>query len=210
MPMIRVFLADDHPMILAGIRALLAAEKDIEVVGEASDGRTALARATILQPDIAVLDLSMPGLNGIEVVRALVSACPTCRCIILSVHDDRVYVRRILDEGAAGYVVKRSATTELVRSIRSVAEGGLYLDPAVAAQVVDHPAQTSALSDRERDVLRLSLTGHSNKAIASLMGIAVRTVEAHKARAITKLGVQDRVDQMRYAAEQGWLTPKGM
>ncbi|MFO1037339.1 MAG: response regulator transcription factor [Geminicoccaceae bacterium] len=205
---IRVFLADDHPMILAGIRALLAAESDIEVVGEASDGRTALARATTLQPDIAVLDLSMPGLSGIEVVRALASASPNCRCIILSVHDDRVYVRRILDEGAAGYVVKRSATTELVRAIRSVAAGGLYLDPAVAAQAVEHATQGSVLSDRERDVLRLSLTGHSNKSIANLMGIAVRTVEAHKARAITKLGVQDRVDQMRYAADQGWLSSK--
>lgn len=207
---IRVFLADDHPMILAGIRALLAAESDIEVAGEASDGRTALARATTLQPDIAVLDLSMPGLNGIEVVRALASASPNTRCIILSVHDDRVYVRRILDEGASGYVVKRSAPTELVRAIRSVAAGGLYLDPAVAARAVEHTTQGSVLSDRERDVLRLSLTGHSNKSIANLMGIAVRTVEAHKARAVAKLGVQDRVDQMRYAADQGWLSPKDL
>lgn len=207
--MIRVFLADDHPMILAGVRALLAPEPDIEVVGEAGDGRTTLTQILALRPDVAVIDLSMPGLNGIELVKALAASYPDCRCVVLSVHEDRVYVRRMLELGAAGYLAKRSAAGELVRAIRAAAQGQIYLDPVVAGQALG-PSGTVAprgetLSAREAEVLRLGLSGHSNKAIAAILGIAVKTVEAHKARATEKLGFDSRVDLLRYAVAEGWL-----
>ncbi len=209
--MITVFLADDHPMILAGVRALLAEQPDIVVVGDAGDGRTALARITAQCPDVAVIDMSMPGLNGIELLQAITAACPECRCVVLTVHEDRVYVRRLLDLGAAGYVAKRSAAAELVRAVRAAAQGRIYLDPVVAAQAVGPagPGQGAALTGREVEVLRLGLSGHSNKAIAALLGIAVKTVEAHKAHATGKLGFDSRVELLRYAVAQGWLAAEG-
>ena len=209
--MITVFLADDHPMILAGVRALLAEQPDIAVVGEAGDGRTALARIAARCPDVAVIDMSMPGLNGAELLQAIATVCPECRCVVLTVHEDRVYVRRLLELGAAGYVAKRSAAAELVRAVRAAAQGRIYLDPVVAGQALGPAGHGpgDVLSAREAEVLRLGLSGHSNKAIASLLGIAVKTVEAHKARATEKLGFDSRVELLRYAVAQGWLAAEG-
>jgi DNA-binding NarL/FixJ family response regulator len=211
---IRVFLADDHPMMLNGIRALLDREHGLSVVGEALDGRAALAGATELRPDIVVLDISMPGLNGVELAERLASSLPECRIVALSVHEDRAYVRRLLEVGAVGYVLKRSAATELVRALRAVATGGIYLDPAVAAgaigwqsarRTVITGAPLAELSDREVAVMRLTAEGHGNKAIARLLGIAIKTVETHKANGMTKLGFESRVELVRYAASRGWI-----
>nr|WP_274607368.1 response regulator transcription factor [Paracraurococcus ruber] len=207
-------MVDDHPLVLAGIRALLEGEAGIRIIGEATDGRTAIAAATALRPDVAVLDMSLPGANGVEVARALGEGCPGCRCVALTVQEDRVYVRRMLEVGVSGYVLKRSVAPELVRAVRAVAAGSIYLDPAIAAHALEPrprigaaPAETatSALTQRETEVLRLTVAGHSNKAVAKLLGLSVKTIETHKARAAEKLGLRDRVALLRYAREQGWL-----
>lgn len=212
---LRVFLADDHPLVLDGIKALLSADDGIELVGEARDGNTALRRAIELQPDVAVLDLSMPGLNGIAVAGKLLEACPQCRILILTVHEDAAYLRQLLDLGVAGYVLKRSATDELRRAIHAVAAGGTYLDPAIAARAVGRPAArqhadtdapaTPDLSPREIDVLRLTAIGHSNKSIANTLLIGVKSVDTYKARAMEKLGFRSRVEVIRFALSKGWL-----
>src|SRR5271165_1426378 len=133
---LRVFLADDHPLVLDGIKSFLFADDGLELVGEARDGLTALRLAVDLKPDVAVLDLSMPGPNGIEVAARLLDACPQCRVLILTVHEDAAYLRQLLELGVAGYVLKRSATEELHRAIYAVTGGGIYLDPAIAARAV--------------------------------------------------------------------------
>ena len=212
---LRVFLADDHPIVLAGIRALVSADDALEVVGEAADGRTALRLATELKPDIAILDISMPGLNGVKVAELLRIACPNCKILALTVHEDRGYLRQLLELGIAGYMLKRSAAEELIRAIRAMAKGGLYLDPAVAGKAMGVTPPRAArqasqeavdLSDREIEVLRLTASGHSNKSMASELRIGVKTVETYKARAMEKLGFQTRVELMRYAVSKGWLT----
>jgi DNA-binding NarL/FixJ family response regulator len=214
---VRVFLADDHPVVLSGMKALIAADANLELIGEAQDGPTALRRASELQPDVAVLDLSMPGLNGIDVARKLLAACPQCRVLILTVHEDGAYLRQVLELGVAGYVLKRSATEELNRGIHAVAAGGLYLDPAIAGRAVGRhrvpQAQklgeidgVSELSPREIEVLRLAAVGHSNKTIAAKLQIGAKSVETYKARAMSKLGFRSRVELIRFALSKGWLS----
>ncbi|CAH2603525.1 Response regulator transcription factor [Rhodovastum atsumiense] len=213
---VRVLLADDHPVVLAGMKALLTADSGLEVVGEARDGRTTLQLAEDLQPDVVVLDLSMPGLNGAEVARQLRADCPRCKVLVLSVHEDRSYVRELLDGGAVGYVLKRSAAEELLRGVHAVADGGVYLDPAIAARAVGSgPARPREapmgrgveprLSEREVAVLRLTAAGHSNKTIATRLRIGVKSVETYKSRAMDKLGFHSRVEVLRYALGKGWL-----
>lgn len=211
---LRVFLADDHPLVLDGIRVLIVADPGLEVVGEARDGPTALRRAIDLRPDVAVLDLSMPGLNGIEVARRLLEAFPECRVIILTVHEDAAYLRQLLSIGIAGYVLKRSATEELRRAIHAVAAGGIYLDPSIAARAVGRTGKQNGdsaecggaeLSPREVDVLRLTAVGHSNKSIANALQIGVKSVDTYKARAMMKLGFRNRVEVIRFALSKGWL-----
>jgi DNA-binding NarL/FixJ family response regulator len=214
-PPLRVFLADDHPVVLDGIKALVVADLGLELVGEAQDGRTALRRAIELQTDVAVLDLSMPGLNGIEVARQLLAACPDCRVLILTVHEDGAYLRQLLELGVSGYVLKRSATEELSRGIHAVAAGGIYLDPVIAGRAVGvGPRHTQPgaeigtrgeLSAREIDVLRMTAIGHSSKTIAAKLQIGVKSVDTYKSRAMAKLGFQSRVEVVRYAAAKGWL-----
>ncbi|MFC7477295.1 response regulator [Dankookia sp. GCM10030260] len=209
---LRILLADDHPVVLAGIRALVEAEPDMEVIATAADGTAAFDLADRLRPDVAVLDMSMPGPNGAEVAERIARYCAQCRVVMLTVHEDRAYVRRLLEVGVAGYVLKRSAPAELVRAIRAVAAGGLHLDPAVAALAIcrdpPRPAAPEAAAEpteREAEVLRLTAAGHGNKAIAQALGIAVKTVEAHKANGMGKLGFRSRVELVRYAASRGWL-----
>ena len=212
---LRIFLADDHPIVLAGIRALMDADDGLEVVGEAADGRTALRMATELKPDIAILDLSMPGMNGVKVAENLRASCPDCKILALTVHEDRGYLRQLLELGIAGYMLKRSAAEELVRAIWAVAKGGLYLDPAVAGKAMGWTLPRTArqdsgdsvdLSEREIEVLRLTASGHSTKSMASILHIGVKTIETYKARAMEKLGFQTRVELVRYAVSKGWLT----
>jgi len=161
-----------------------------------------------------VLDISLPEMNGVELAAALRSERPEVRVLVLTVHEERAYLRQLVELGVRGYLLKRSAADELPRAIHAVATGGLYLDPAIAGKVVGRLArdaaspqggQTAELSEREADVLRLVAGGHSNKAISARLGISVKTVETYKARAMEKLGFRSRVDVVRYAADQGWL-----
>lgn len=213
---LRVLLADDHPVVLAGVKSLVTADTGLKVVGEAADGETTLRLAAELRPDILVLDISMPGVNGIKVAELVREACPECKILVLSVHEDRSYLRQLLELGVAGYLLKRSAAEDLLRAIRAIAAGGLYLDPAVAGKAVGATRQrpegsvaseTAELSEREIEVLRLIVSGHSFKSMAQELRIAVKTIETHKSRAMDKLGFRTRVELMRFAVSKGWLAP---
>ena len=213
---LRVLMADDHPIVLAGLKALVQADPGLLIVGEARDGRTAQRLATSLRPDVVVLDLSMPEMSGTEVAKALLAEQPECRILVLTVHEDRATLRQLLDLHVAGYLVKRSAADELLRAIHAVAAGGTYLDPLIAGKVVGTAPGTTRsprgptmeLSDRETDVLRLIANGHSNKEISTRLAISVKTIETYKARAMEKLGFKSRVDVVRHAASKGWLPDK--
>lgn len=211
MSQIRVALADDHPVVLAGVGALLQVAPDITLVGEANRGDQALELFCELLPDVAVVDISMPGLNGIELVRRLTAQCPSIKLLALTVHEDRAYIQPLLEAGARGYLLKRSAAEDLVRAIRAVAEGGLYLDPAVAGKAVDAAGTPGAksngeeLSEREREVLQLTARGYSNKEIAGRLDVSPKTVETYKARASEKVGARTRAEIVRYGVAQGWL-----
>ncbi len=209
---VRVVLVDDHPLVLAGVKAVLLATGDIDVVGEASTGQDALKLITDTIPDIAVIDISLADISGIEIAERLMRAGSPVRLLALSVHEDSAYVQQLLGSGAKGYLLKRSAAEELARAIRAIAGGGIYLDPAIAAKAVIHgpaaePAQSASesLSPREAGVLRLIAQGHSNKEIAARLSISIKTVETYKVRAAGKLGLHTRADIVRHAAAQGWL-----
>jgi DNA-binding NarL/FixJ family response regulator len=210
---IRVALADDHPVVLAGIKALLQSAPEIELVGEATSGAAALKIITQAAPDVGVIDISMPDLNGIDLARRVAEACPDVKLLALTVHEDRAYVQQLLQAGARGYLLKRSAADDLVRAIRAIAAGGIYLDPAVADKALADPAHGASpvgsggaeLSQREADVLRLTAQGFTNKEIAARLDVSVKTVETYKARAAEKLGLRTRADIVRYGASQGWL-----
>lgn len=211
----RVLLADDHPIVLTGLRNLIAEADDLALVGEATNGLLALQLIRDLAPDVAVVDISMPELNGIMLARRLAEECPEVRVMALTLHEDRAYVHQTLQAGVRGYVLKRSAAENLLPAIRTVLDGGLYLDPAIAGHVHDATASRVGrsaalfsppeLTDRETDVLRQTALGLTNKEIARQLGIGVKSVETYKARAGDKLGFRTRADIVRYAAAQGWL-----
>ena len=209
----RVVLADDHAVVREGLKALVDAQPDLRVVGEAADGAAAWRLACTLRPDVLVVDLSMPVLGGAEAAARVRRDCPDVRVLALTVHEEPVYLAALLRAGASGYVLKRAAPAELVRAIRTVTAGGTYLDPGVAGQVVAGYLTPSAapepppaaLSEREAAVVRRIAQGYSNKEIAAALGLSVKTVETYKARVAEKLGLRSRVDLVRYAARQGWL-----
>lgn len=212
---VRVLLADDHPIVREGLRLLVNAQSDMRVVGEAADGETAWRSAIALLPDVLVMDLTMPKLGGAEATALVRRDCPTVKVLALTVHEERSYLTQLLRAGASGYVLKRAAPEELVRAVRTVAAGGTYIDPSLAASLVEGylDAQTTAvhsgednLSEREREVLVRIARGFSNKEIAAELGVSVKTVETYKARVAEKLGLRTRVDIVRYAARQGWLS----
>jgi DNA-binding NarL/FixJ family response regulator len=214
MTKLRIFLADDHAVVREGLKSLINAQPDMEVIGEAGDGRDACERAEHTRPDVVVLDVSMPGMSGAQAAARLRQGCPEVRVLALTVHEDKGYLRQLLGAGAAGYVLKRAAAEELIRAIRAVAAGGVYLDPALAGKVVGgfvrQPPGKGApeagdLSERETDVVRLVAAGHSNKEIAGRLELSVKTVETYKARSLEKLGLRNRADLVRYALRQGWL-----
>jgi DNA-binding NarL/FixJ family response regulator len=210
---IRITLTDDHPLVLAGMKALLQNVQDIEIVGEATDGRAALEIIRQTMPDIAILDISLPGISGLEVARAISTQLPQVRLLALTVHEDHAYVQPMLQAGARGYLLKRSAADELERAVRAIAGGGLYLDPAIAEKALPSPSgphpsadpAASELTPRESEVLRLIAQGFSNKEIASQLNISIKTVETYKARAVEKLGLFTRADIVRYGVALGWL-----
>lgn len=210
MSKLRVYLVDDHPVVRNGLKALVADESDMEVVGEASDGETAVRQVLEIRPDVAVMDLSMPGMSGIEATERIHKGCPEVRVVALTAHADKGYLQRVMAVGASGYVLKMSAASDMVGAIRHAAAGNTYVDPAVVAQLVTGSgvAETDRqeLSEREVDVLRQIAQGYSNKQIAARLKLSVKTVETYKSRAMEKLGAKSRVDIVKYAAERGWLS----
>ena len=208
----RVLIAEDHGTVREGLRLLFDKEPDLEVVGEAADGREAVRLAKELLPDVVVMDVSMPGWDGLQATRALGETCPEVRVLALTRHADYGYLSEMLRAGAKGYVLKQSSSSDLLAALRAVAAGFNYLDPAVTARVMD--AYTGArlkgetaesISEREEEVLRLIALGHSNKEVAARLSLSVKTVEAHKANAMRKLGLGGRTDVVSYAIFRGWM-----
>jgi DNA-binding NarL/FixJ family response regulator len=213
MPPIRVLIADDHDTVRQGLRLLIEAQSDMRVVGEAANGQSAIDRVAVLHPDVVVMDVTMPTLNGLEATRAVRASHQDIAVVALTRHMDQAYVQELLGAGAAAYVLKQSDSTELIRAIRTVAAGGTYLDTTVAtgaahAYLRKHrpPATDRAtLTDREVEVLKQIAWGFSNKEIAAALDLSVKTVEVHKANATRKLDLRGRIDIVRYALLQGWL-----
>ena len=209
---LRIVLADDHELVRAGVKSLIDATPGLCVVGEASDGAKAVECACELRPDVVVLDVSMPGMDGATATEEIARRCPGTRVIALTAHEDRAHLSRLMQAGAAGYVLKRGAADELVRAIRTVASGSTYVDPVLAGSVLRAPEPPAAaaaapapLSEREEEVVRRIAWGESNKQIAAGLGISTKTVETYKARIADKLGLRARTDIVRYAVRQGWL-----
>ena len=212
---IRIVLADDHPIVLDGLRNLIRAEPDLELVGEATSGLSALKIIREQRPDVAVLDISMPELNGILLSRRLAGEMPGLRLLVLTLHEDRAYLNQALEAGVRGYVLKRSAVENLVQAIRAVMVGGLYIDPAIVGRVFEskqvnkrlaaRKGVAPALTDREADVLKMAALGFTNKEIASRLDVGVKSIETYKARGLEKLGLKTRAELVRYASGQGWM-----
>lgn len=207
---IRVLLADDYEMVRHGLRLLIESQTDMCVVAEASDGQMAVELTEALRPDIVVLDVSMPRMNGLAAARALKQVAPAASIIALTRHDDESYVHELIAAGASGYVLKQSPSVQLLHAIRAAAGGNHYMDPAVtenkrrSVEDVRSPKKP-AISDREEEVLKLVAVGHTNKEIAEKLNLSVKTVEVHKANATRKLGFRGRIDFIKYAVLQGWL-----
>lgn len=209
---IRIVLIDDHAMFRAGLRGLLQSETDLEVVDEAADGESGIRLCDLLKPDVVVLDLSMPGLGGIEATQRILLANASSRVLILSAHEDAASAQAVLGAGACGYVLKRSAYDELARAIRTVMAGDTYVDPVLASALAPRASRSRSgalalprLSQRELEVARLMAQGHTAKQMANQLKLSPRTLETYKARAMSKLALTSRADLIRYAARCGWL-----
>jgi DNA-binding NarL/FixJ family response regulator len=216
MKTLRILLADDHKMVREGLRLLINSQPDMKVVGEAANGREVLLKARELKPDVVVMDLSMPELNGLQATEQLQAQAPGIKVVAITANEDESYLRQLCKVGAAGYVLKRSAGDELVKAIGLVANGGVYFEAslaskALARQMSGGPGktkgniQTADLSDREREVLTMLAWGYSNKEIAAQLDLSVKTVETYKVRTGEKLGLRSRTEMVQYALRQGWL-----
>jgi DNA-binding NarL/FixJ family response regulator len=212
---LRIFLADDHHVVRAGLKALINNQLDMEVIGEAGDGRAALAGATALAPDVMIMDITMPIMGGAEATQRMRETCPNVRVLALTVHEDEGYLEQLVQSGAAGYVLKRAVADDLIHAIRAVAKGGAYLDPTVAGiamagsskpQLAPKSLRNGKLSERETEVMQLIAKGHTNREIAGQLQLSTKTVETHKARAMDKLGLETRADIVSHAMNLGWLT----
>ena len=209
---IRVLIADDHAVVAEGLRHLVETERDIEVVACVGDGREAVQQARDTQPDVVLMDLSMPKLNGADATRAILERDPRCRVIVLSMYSQREYVRRALKAGAAGYVVKRSAAKEVVEAIRAVHAGQRYLSPRVADVVLEDYTDErqddplARLSAREREVLQLLAEGRTGAQIAERLSLSQKTVETYRARLVEKLGIRDLAGLVRFAIQKGLVS----
>jgi len=215
-PRTRVLLADDHAMVRQGLRALLERERDLVIVGDAADGREAVRMAAELRPDVVVMDISMPRLNGIEATRRILAASPGTRIVALTMHAGEEYVSELLKAGATGYVLKESPASDVIAAIRVVRQGGSFLNRKISEQVVNGylgrsgPRESAArppdlLTPREREVLQLIAEGNTNRAIAKQLGLSAKTVEAHRTRIMAKLGVHNAAGLTRYAIRRGLI-----
>lgn len=214
----RVVLADDHAVLRSGLRALLEADVDLEIVGESADGEACVDQIVELDPDIAILDINMPRCNGLEALEILNARAPRTRVLILTMHDDLEYLRKVLALGGAGYVLKQAASEELMSAIRTVNDGGVYLHPdharaladlesASAQQPMDEPHERYALlSQREAEVLELIALGYRNTEIAEMAHLSVKTVETYKSRLMRKLDLRSRAALVRFALDLGLLS----
>lgn len=216
MPGIRVLIADDHAVLRAGLRMLIGAQPDMDVVGEAADGAEAVQKVLDTRPDVALVDITMPGSGGIKAIERIRQECPKTRVLVLTMHDVPAYLRSALAAGASGYVVKSSADSELLSAIRAVHRGHTVLDSDLAVMAMQGRlgrkaagsrggAPVSPLSPREREVLDLVAQGYTNQQIAERLGLSVRTVETYRSRLVEKLGLRSRADLVRYALESGLL-----
>jgi DNA-binding NarL/FixJ family response regulator len=213
---IRVVLADDHTLVRAGLRGLLEGIQGVEVIGEAEDGHEAVHMVSELQPDVALLDVGMPGLNGLDAAAQVLRSEPRVRVLILSMHNAEEYVLRALRAGCAGYLLKRSAVSELEIAVRAVARGETYLSPSVSKQVVDdYVGRTGgqadpldALTPRQREILQLVAEGHTSKEIAERLRLSFKTIEAHRAQIMERLGLGDVTALVRFAVRVGLITPE--
>lgn len=215
MSKIRIFIADDHAMLRSGLRLLMESQDDMEVVGEAGNFARILSNLPTLQPDVITLDLSMPGGLGLGAIEKVRKAAPSCRVIVLTMHDDPAFLRTALAMGASGYVVKSAADTERLSAIRAVYQGRMFVDARSSTTPlagslpipgrIPGEALIDKLSDREREVLSLTAQGHTNQAVADRLEISVKTVESYRSRLMDKLGLKNRADLTRFAIEQGLM-----
>lgn len=208
---IRILLVDDHAVLRAGIRALLELQGDFEVVGEAGDGPTAIARARELQPDVVLMDIAMPGMDGLAAAGEILVVSPKTKVLFLTQHENKEYVLPAMRLGASGYVLKRAEGDELITAIRTVHAGGTFLDPAVAGTLVGRASREDgdpfdALSEREREVLVLLAQGYTYQQIADMLFISPKTVDYHRTNLFRKLGLNSRADLIRYAAQRGLIS----
>lgn len=209
----RILIADDHAIVRDGVRALLAQAGDMEVVGEAPGGYEAIELSTSLEPDLILMDIAMPGLGGLEATVEIRKRLPRAKIIVLSQYGDPEYVRRFLKAGVSGYVLKKAAGADLVAAIRAVMRGGLVLDPEIARDAVvgetgatagaDAPDAYDTLTDREKQVLKLVAEGRSNKEVAELLGVSVKTAMSHREHVMLKLGLHNRTELIRFALRNG-------
>jgi len=217
MDKLQILIADDHALLRDGLKALVNAQPDMEVVGEAETGRTALEKARHLKPHVVLMDISMPDMNGAHATRRLKELLPTIKVLALTAHEDCSYLRHMLEAGAAGFVLKRAAADQLIQAIHVVAANDRYIDPTFAGKVMSsfmrpvakQAGEGSELSEREAEVLRLTAWGFGNKEIATQLDISVKTVETYKARLAEKLNLTSRTEIVRYAVRHGWLQDNG-
>ena len=201
---IRVLLAEDHETVRQGLRLLLESQEDIEVIAEAANGLDAVKHCQTTRPQVVILDISMPEMNGLAAAKAI------RHIVALTRHDDEAFVQELMAAGASGYVLKQSRSTELLNAVRAVAAGGQYLDALLTRRASEdeeakYSPRPATISDREKEVLRMMAVGHSNKGIAADLNISIKTVEVHKANAMRKLGLRGRIDVVRFAILHGWL-----
>lgn len=214
MSKLRILVVDDHSVVREGLKALIGEQADMEVVGEAPDGDSALLAAKDCAPEIVVMDVSMPRLDGARATEQLKRDWPHLKVLVLTAYEDKSYMRQLFAAGASGYLLKRALADELIYALRMVAAGGTYIDPSMASKMVDSfvreqsptvASPAGALSEREANVLRLLAWGYSNKEIAARLDISVKTVETYKTRLMEKLSLGSRPEIVRYALRQGWM-----
>ncbi len=215
---ITLLIVDDHSILRAGLRLLLNRQPNMEVVGEAGTGEEALGKVKELQPNVVLLDITMPGMSGLEAIRALRKICPSCKVLVLTMHANEEYLFQVLQAGGSGYVLKKAADTELIDAIETVAKGGTFLYPEVVTMLVSdylHRVKREgardaldSLTDREREVLRLVAEGYTSSEIAEKLVLSPKTVDAHRSHIMEKLGLHSRAELVKFALRKGILTPE--